>query len=146
MKSPNPPAETIPNVLAERYASREMLTLWSHQGMIHPAHTALAILTFASIYLAIGIAVGALVRDALAGSLIVVFIFILDVFSGPGMTQGARGLSTVLSPSRKAAELLLTAGAGQSSSTSTWTAAAMSTALAMAVALCVFWLAARRKV
>lgn len=122
-----------------------LLALWARQGTNHPAHTALAILTFASIYLAIGIAVGAVVRDPLAGSLAVVFIFILDVFSGPGMTSGAQGLSQLLSPSRKAAELLLSAGAGQSSSTSDWIAAAISTAVAITVALSVFWLAARRK-
>lgn len=131
--------------LALAVSATSLLALWAHQGMIHPAHTALAILAFASIYLAIGIAVGAIVRDALAGSLAVVFIFILDVFSGPGMTPPAHGLSAVLSPSRKAAELLLTAGAGRSSTTGDWIATAIATSVAIAVALSVFWLAARRK-
>ncbi len=122
-----------------------LLALWVHQGLVHPAHTALAILAFASIYLAIGIAVGALVRDALAGSLAVVFIFILDVFSGPGMTKPAHGLTAVLSPSRKAAELLLAAGAGLRSSTSDWIATAAAATVATALGVSVFWLAARRK-
>ena len=34
MKPPNPPAETIPNVLAERYASAAMKAIWSAQGRI----------------------------------------------------------------------------------------------------------------
>ena len=131
--------------LALAVSATAFLALWAHQGMIHPAHIALAILAFASIYLAIGIAVGAVVRDPLAGSLAVVFIFILDVFSGPGMTKSAHGLSMLLSPSRKAAELLLSAGAGQHSSTNNWIAAAISTTVAITVALSVFWLAARRR-
>jgi hypothetical protein len=131
--------------LALAVSATSLLTLVFYQGTVHPAHTALAILTFASIYLAIGIAVGAVVHDALAGSLAVVFIFILDVFSGPGMTPSAHGLATVLSPSRKAAELLLAAGAGQNSPTSDWVAASIATGVAVTVALSVFWLAARRR-
>ena len=131
--------------LALTVSATSLLALWADQGTTHPAHTALAILAFASIYLAIGIAVGTVVHDALAGSLAVVFIFILDVFSGPGMAKSAHGLSAVLSPSRKAAELLLSAGAGQNSSTGDWIAVAISTAVASSVALGVFWLAARRR-
>lgn len=131
--------------LALAVTATSLLALWVHQGLTHPAHTALAILAFASIYLAIGIAVGAVVRDALAGSLAVVFIFILDVFSGPGMTKPVHGLTALLSPSRKAAELLLAAGAGVRSSTSDWIATAFATVVATALGLSVFWLAARRR-
>jgi hypothetical protein len=56
-------------------------------GVAHPWHAAVAIVAFAWLYLGLGVLVGSLVTDPLEGSLIVVFVFILDVFSGPGMEQ-----------------------------------------------------------
>jgi hypothetical protein len=111
----------------------------------HVVHTLLAMLAYACIYLAIGTAVGSIIRDALAGSLTVVFIFLLDVFSGPGMSRGSSGLATLLSPSQKAGELLLAAGAGMNSPGEDWTGAGASVGVAVAIALSVFWLAARRR-
>jgi hypothetical protein len=115
------------------------------QHVPHVVHTVLAMLAYACIYLAIGTAVGSIVRDTLAGSLAVVFIFLLDVFSGPGMSKGTSGLATVLSPSQKAAELLLAAGAGLNSPGPDWTGAGLSVAIAVTIALSVFWFAARRR-
>jgi hypothetical protein len=43
---------------------------------------------FALIYLGIGAAVGALVRSEVNGSLVVLFVWILDVFGSPAMTGG----------------------------------------------------------
>ena len=42
----------------------------------------------ATIYLAIGVAVGSLVRSDVNGSLVVIFIWMLDVFLGPAMAGG----------------------------------------------------------
>jgi len=121
------------------------LALRLQQDVPHVAHTVLAMLAYACIYLAIGTAVGSIVRDTLAGSLTVVFVFLLDVFSGPGMSKGSSGLATVLSPSQKAGELLLVAGGGMSSSGGDWTAAGLSVAIALTVALSVFWASARSR-
>jgi hypothetical protein len=115
------------------------------QEVPHLAHTLLAMLAYACIYLAIGTAVGSIIHDTLAGSLTVVFIFLLDVFSGPGMSKGASGLATVLAPSQKAGELLLAAGAGITSKSSDWIGAGLSVAIALAIAFGAFWFAARRR-
>jgi hypothetical protein len=131
--------------MAVTVTAAAFLALRLQQSVPHVAHTFLAMLAYACIYLAIGAAVGSIVRDALAGSLTVVFIFLLDVFSGPGMSRGTSGLATVLSPSQKAGELLLAAGAGMGSASGDWTGAGLSVAIALTVALGVFWLSARRR-
>jgi hypothetical protein len=115
------------------------------QSVPHVGHTLLAIFAYGCIYLAIGTAVGSIVRDPLAGSLAVVFIFLLDVFSGPGMSSGTSGLAALLSPSHKAGELLLAAGAATSSPSGDWIGAALSVTVAVAIALSVFWFAARHR-
>jgi hypothetical protein len=50
---------------------------------------------FAVVYLAIGAAVGAVVRDEVNGSLIVLLVWILDVFLGPAMAGGSSVLTRV---------------------------------------------------
>jgi hypothetical protein len=115
------------------------------QDVPHVGHTLLAILAYGCIYLAIGTAVGSVVRDPLAGSLTVVFIFLYDAFSGPGMAKASNGVAVLLQPSRKAGELLLAAGAGTSSPSRDWIGAAVSVAAALSVALGVFWFSARRR-
>lgn len=131
--------------LAVTVTAAAFIALRLQQDVSHVAHTLLALLAYACIYLAIGTAVGSIIHDALAGSLTVVFIFLLDVFSGPGMSKGTSGIATVLSPSQKAGELLLAAGGGLSSENSTWTGAGLSVAIALAVALAAFWYAARAR-
>lgn len=131
--------------LAVTVAAAAFMALRLRQPVPHAAHTMLAMLAYACVYLAIGTAVGSLVRDALAGSLLVVFVFLLDVFSGPGMSAGTSGLATVLSPSQKAGELLLAAGAGRASAGPTWSGAALSVAAALCVAFAAFWFAARSR-
>jgi hypothetical protein len=122
-----------------------LVALRVKQPIPHLGHTVVAILSFAVVYLAIGSAVGVLVRDELAGSLVVVFVFLLDVFSGPGMAPPARGLGRILTPSRYPGELLLRAGAGMSSPAGDWRQAMLSITVALSVALAVFWLAARSR-
>ena len=118
-------------------------TLAVAQGIEHPAHAAIAIFAFAAIYIGIGAIVGALVRDQLAGSLAVVFVFMVDVFSGPGMS-GAGGLAEV-TPTRDAAELLISAGVGEASPGADWVSVAVIAGAALSIAFATFWFAARAR-
>lgn len=118
-------------------------TLWLRSGIEHPWHAAIAIFAFAAIYIGLGALIGALVKGTLEGSLLVVLVFALDVFSGPAMTSGG-GLTT-LTPTRDAAELLIAAGAGMGSPGSDWIAVTTTAAGALAVALGAFWVSARSR-
>lgn len=106
----------------------------------HPEHAAAGIAAFALTYLAIGAVVGALVRDALEGSMAVMFIFLLDTFSGPGMGQSA-----IPTPTTYPAHLLIAAGAGQDSPTSDWVWAVVTVVVALSLAMGTFWMAARAR-
>jgi hypothetical protein len=116
------------------------LTLWLRSGIEHPAHAAAAVLAFALIYVGIGALIGAFVSDPLNGSLLVVLVFAVDVFSGPQMTSNSLLGYT---PTRDAANLLIAAGSGQGSPSGDWIEVAALVAIALAVALGAFWLAAR---
>lgn len=109
--------------------------------IVHPAHAALGVLGFALIYLGIGTVIGSIIRAPLEGSLAVVFIFLLDVFSGPGMASHA----SVYSVSRSAGEVLVDAATGQASPTGDWLRLGVAVALSLAVALLVFAGVARRR-
>jgi hypothetical protein len=119
------------------------LTLWLRSGVEHPLHAAAAIFFFAAIYIGIGALIGAFVRDPLSGSLLVVLVFSLDVFSGPAMTSNG-GLGN-FTPTRDAADLLIAAGGGQGSPAGDWLGAGAVALAALAIALTAFWLAARRR-
>lgn len=118
------------------------VTLLLRSGIEHPAHAAAAVLAFALIYTGIGALVGAFVSDPLNGSLLVVLVFAIDVFSGPQMTSNSLFGYT---PTRDAADLLIAAGGGQGSPGGDWIAVAAAVATALAVALGAFWLAARTR-
>lgn len=109
--------------------------------VVHPAHAALGVLGFALIYLAVGTVVGSIVRAPLEGSLAVVFIFLLDVFSGPGMSSQASPLSV----SRSAGDVLIASATGEASPTGDWLRLAASVVLSLVVALLVFAAVARRR-
>lgn len=118
-------------------------TLWLRSGIEHPFHAAFAVFAFAAIYIGIGALVGAFVTGPLEGSLLVVLVFSVDVFSGPAMTSsGGPGL---LTPTRRAADLLIAAGGGQGSPAADWVAVTITAVTALAVALGAFWLAARSR-
>jgi hypothetical protein len=119
------------------------LTLWIRSGVEHPFHAAVAIFAFAAIYVGLGALVGALVKGVLEGSLLVVLVFALDVFSGPAMTSGG-GLSS-FTPTRDAAELVIAAAAGVASPGSDWIAVAATALGAIAVAMGAFWYTARSR-
>ena len=87
-------------------------------GVAHPWHAAAAVFAFALIYLAIGVLIGSVISGQLEGALTVTFIFLLDVFSGPGMSADAAPWSI----SRKAADVLISAGLGRGSPASDWLA------------------------
>ena len=110
-------------------------------GVAHPAHAAAAVLAFALLYLGIGVLVGSLVTDPLPGSLAVAFVFLLDVFSGPGMSEQAASWSI----SRWAADVLIAAGMGERSSTADWVEAAVAAVVALLAAFAVFVWSARSR-
>jgi hypothetical protein len=71
-------------------ATAAFIALLLRVDVAHPLHAAVAVLAFALLYLAIGVLVGSLIAAPLEGSLLVVFIFLLDAFAGPGMSGGRR--------------------------------------------------------
>lgn len=119
------------------------LTLALRTGIEHPWHAAVSIFAFAAIYIGIGSLIGVLVRGLLEGSLLVILVFSLDVFSGPAMTQGG-GLSSV-TPTRDAASLLIAAGGGQNSPVGDWLGTAAIALGALAFAYAAFWFSARSR-
>ena len=107
----------------------------------HPVHAAVAVLGFALLYVAIGVLVGSLVTAPLEGSLLVVFVFLLDAFAGPGMSGSAPPWAV----SQKAADVLIAAGMGAGSPTSDWVKLAVVTVGALVAAFCVFVASARSR-
>ena len=127
--------------LAAVITASAFFALWLQAGVAHPGHALAAIAAFAAIYLGLGSLVGILVSDQLSGSLVVAFVFLLDVFSGPGMGN-AGGLPT---PSRSAGELLMAAGSGTASPGSDWLGALITVLAAIVFSGTVFWLSARER-
>ncbi len=116
-------------------------TLLARTGVAHPWHAAAAVLAYAVIYLAVGVLVGSLVSSPLEGSLAVAFVFLLDVFSGPGMAAQAAPYSI----SRKAADVLIAAGSGNASDAADWVKLAVISSACVAAAFVAFVLAARSR-
>lgn len=128
-------------LLAVIAAGAAFLTLLVRSGVAHPWHAAVAVLAFAVIYLALGVLIGSLVSAPLEGSLAVAFVFLLDVFSGPGMAAEAAPYAI----SRNAADVLIAAGSGGGTDTADWVKLALVTCGAVAVAFGAFVLAARSR-
>lgn len=118
------------------------VSLWLRSGIAHPLHAAVAIVSFAVIYIGLGALVGALVSAPLEGSLLVVLVFAVDAFSGPQMTSSALLGYT---PTRDAAKLLIAAGGGQGSPAADWLGMVAVAGAALGVALVAFWFAARTR-
>jgi len=108
----------------------------------HPWHAAVAVIAFALLYLAIGVLVGAVIAAPLEGSLLVVFVFLLDAFGGPGMSGGSAPPWAI---SQKAADILIAAGMGAGSPTGDWVKLALVTVGALAASFCVFVASARSR-
>jgi hypothetical protein len=129
-------------LLAATVSAVAFLTLWLRSGIGHPLHAAVAIFSFAAIYIGIGAVVGAFITAPLEGSLLVMLVWSLDAFSGPQMTSSGGGL---LTPTRDAADLLIAAGAGQGSGVGDWLRVVTVVAIALTAALASFWLSARAR-
>jgi len=128
-------------VLGVMVSAVAFTTLWLAAGVNHPAHTFVAILSFALIYIGIGTLVGSLISGPLEGSLTVAFIFLIDAFSGPGMSAGDGVVQ--LMPTRTAADVLIDAGSGQGSPVGDWIVVGLTAAAALVLATVAFWAASR---
>jgi hypothetical protein len=89
----------------------------------------------------VGVLVGAFVTAPLEGSLIVTFIFLLDAFAGPGMSNPV----PVWAISQKPAAMLIDAAAGGGSTAGDWLRVALVVSAALLAALCAFAVAARNR-
>ena len=129
--------------LAVIVGAAAFVTLWLRSGIDHPWHTAAAVLAFAFIYIGIGAAIGSFIRSPLEGSLLVVLVFSLDVFSGPQMTSSESVVGWT--PTRDAADVLVAAGAATASPPADWAAVAAAVLVALGIALAAFWVVARTR-
>ena len=112
-----------PRVAASRIAASVLLAVVAAAAALaalelrievaHPLHAAVAVLAFALLYLAVGVLVGSIISAPLEGSLVVVFVFLLDAFAGPGMS----GSPPPWAISQHAADILIAAGMGTGSPT-----------------------------
>jgi hypothetical protein len=123
-------------------ATAAFIALLLRVDVAHPLHAAVAVLAFALLYLAIGVLVGSLIAAPLEGSLLVVFIFLLDAFAGPGMSGGSPPPWAV---SQKAADILIAAGTGSGTPTDDWVKVAVVTVGALVAAFLVFVASARSR-
>jgi len=84
--------------LAAVASAAALVALALRTGIDTPARVAAGTLMFAAIYLAIGAIVGAAVRNPVNGTVLILFVWILDVFFGPTLTApdraATRGLPT----------------------------------------------------
>jgi hypothetical protein len=128
-------------VLAVVAAAAAFLTLLLATGVAHPWHAAGAVLGFALIYVGVGVVIGSVVSDPLEGSLLVVFVFLLDAFAGPGMSDSPAPWAV----SRTAADVLIAAGMGAASPWGDLIGLGLAVAVALAAALTVFTVSARRR-
>lgn len=122
-------------------AAAALIALELREPPAHAAHAAAAVLAFALIYVGIGALVGSVLTGALEGSMTVALIFLVDIFSGPGMTDS--GGVAALAPTRRSAEVLIAAGAGQGSPSQDWLIVALTVIGSLVLAGAAFWSAAR---
>ena len=72
-------------LLAAGVSAAALLALAARSGIGEPGRAIAGTLMFAVIYLAIGAVVGVLVRNPVNGTVVILFIWIMDVFFGPGL-------------------------------------------------------------
>jgi hypothetical protein len=129
-------------LLAVIAAAAAFAALEARTGVAHPWHAAAAILAFALLYLAVGVLVGSVIQAPLEGSLVVIFIFLLDAFSGPGMSAGSAPAWAI---SQNAAGILIDAGMGTGSPARDWLQVGLVTLSALVAAFLVFVASARSR-
>ncbi len=99
--------------LALLAAGASIVALALRAGLPDPGRAIAGTVMYAILYLGIGVAIGALVRSDVNGSLIVIFIWMFDVFLGPGMT-GSDIWITRIFPSHFVTLVMLDAPSGHS--------------------------------
>src|SRR6266511_3006669 len=67
-----------------------LVALQLRTGIDQPARVIVGTAMFAVIYLGIGATVGALVRNPVNGTVLILFVWILDIFFGPSMGVGTK--------------------------------------------------------
>lgn len=72
--------------------------LWLRAGIDDPVRAVVGTLMFAVVYLGIGAVTGALVRNPVNGTVLILFVWILDVFFGPVMGSAADRTGTRVLP------------------------------------------------
>lgn len=77
-------------VLAGLASTTALIALAARTGIVHPTRAIAGTFMFAVIYVAIGAVVGTLARNPVNGTVIVLFVWILDVFFGPAMGSADR--------------------------------------------------------
>lgn len=80
-------------VLALLAAAAAIVALAFRTGLADPTRTIVGTVMSALVYLGIGIAIGAVVHNEVNGALIVVFVWMLDVFLGPAMARGTAAVT-----------------------------------------------------
>lgn len=98
-------------LLAVLAAGGALLALWLAAGVADPPRAVGATAMFALIYLAIGATVGALVRSEVNGSLVIVFVWMLDVFLGPAIGGDGSAITRVF-PTHFPTQVMLDAVSG----------------------------------
>ena len=126
-------------ILALVASAAGFTALLIRSDIAHPFHAAVAVASFAVIYLAVGTVVGSLLNGQLEGSLAVAGVFLLDAFAGPGMSADPAPWAI----SRKAADVLISAASGGGSPDGDWLKLAGVVAVALGTAFAVFALSAR---
>lgn len=127
-------------VLAVLASAAALVALQLRTGVDDPVRTVAGTLMFAVIYLGIGAVVGALVRNPVNGTVLIFFVWILDVFFGPGMGAAADKVATRVLPTHFVAlwmsDLPLRHGGrlGDLGVALVWTVAALALAFTVAAA------------
>jgi hypothetical protein len=80
--------------LAVLAGAAALVTLWLRAGLDDPVRAVAGTLMFALIYLGIGAVIGALVPNPVNGTVLILFVWILDVFFGPAMGAAAEKAGT----------------------------------------------------
>lgn len=80
-------------VLAAGASAAALVALVARTGIDHPVRAVIGTLMFAIIYVAVGAVVSVFARNPVNGTVIVLFVWILDVFFGPAMGAADRPLT-----------------------------------------------------
>ncbi|MFD0274250.1 ABC transporter permease [Kitasatospora sp. NPDC127111] len=83
-------------VLALTATAAALAALAARTSITQPGRVIAGTLMFAAIYLAIGAVIGALVRNPVNGTVLVLFVWILDVFFGPALGATSRPATRIL--------------------------------------------------